>query len=843
MSLLSHIRRGSWTLLLLALPIASASWACWGVFMAPEHGTDLHTYQAVGRAIAADQPIYSNTIPGQFLLSPVGGLGGVALASLPDLVLHLGWGILCALAALALLYWAGVRGFALSLLTAIVLTLSPGRVAMTQGRLTWLIMLAVVVDLIDWERRPRWLPRGAATGLATAIWPFTWPFLVVLFLCRRRAGLVGFGTFVAASAVAAAILPRMTLVYWSEVVLGRLGAADSNAVATNQSLLGAALRTFGPEARWPALLVMAVAGAAAIVAAVWWDRLGRPWLTVAMTTVALLVASPVLPHADLTWILLPVIAATLARATGVTRGSTVVHVPGPPESGAPDGLAIVIMFTLAWILADPMGALPRGTSVEDYGGMELLVSAGVPLLALALTAVGLWDAWAIAHADATRGTGPNRRPVALADRFWHHPATLTIGSLVLGIGAAAWYAAITDADVRSFVAWDPQMADFGVYIRAAQAFLAHEPLYTAEAGQWPFLYPPFAAILALPLGVFPRGLVQFGWIALTVAGLMALLHRLGLRGWNIAFATMVCIFLAGPIRSTIGLGQVSILLMVMCLLDLAPGRGLVLTWLNRRGWIPERWRERDRLVPAGVFIGIATAIKLTPGLFIPLLWLTGRRRTAVVATVTTAAACLLGFVVSPRQSVQYWTQVALGGLEFFPDPRGWMHNQSWVSAWQRFVGLDSTWTLVGIGIGGVFTVLGLIAAIRWVRRGQVLLGASLCGLAALLVLPVAWNHYFVWALPLGVALLRPGVPRGVRRVGLVTTGWLITEPFWTVAYAGPDPLDFVGWGLGAKIVGGAGAFLTMAFVLVALTDRSSERAPDDRHDGGTLAQSTPGPRD
>lgn len=810
--------------LLVALPVLSAMWASWGVAMDPVHGTDLHSYQAVGRAVLAGEPFYSANIPGQFLLTPVGALATVITVPLPDTWLHLSWGALCALAALALIRRFGVRGFALSLLTAIVIAAPPGRMAMSQGRVLWLVMLLVVLDLVDFPRRPRWLPRGLLTGLATAIWPFAWPFLAVLLIRRRRAGLIGVGTFGLVSIVIGLLLPRMTLVFWTEVMRTRLSARESTLASSNHSVLGAALRVVGPEGRWPALLLMVAAGAAAIAAAVIWDRLGRPWLAVTMATVAVLVASPLLPNPDLVWVLLPVAAVTIARAdpTGpdATRSDVV-----PRRDPVPAGLAIMVMLLFAWVLADPLGSLPRFKPVAEFNAVELATTAVLPVLALALTIVGLLDAL------AARRTGKTAQSTLA--RFWSHPATLATGSLLLAIGVAVWIAGTTDADVNAVVGWSPATADFEVYIRAARSFVAHEPLYAAAEGQWPFLYPPFAAILALPLGLWPRGLVQFLWLVLTVAGLLALLHRLRLRGWHIAFAAIVALFLAGPLRSTIGLGQISILLMVMCLLDMAPGRGLLIDWLDRVSG--GRLAGRERLLPAGVLIGIATAIKLTPGLFIPLLWFSGRRRAAVVASITTVAATALGFIVSPRQSVQYWTQVALGGLEFFPDPRGWMHNQSWVSAWQRFVGLDPTLTHIGILIGGVFTLIGLIGAIRWVRRGHVLLGASLCGLAALFALPVAWNHYFVWALPLGVALLRPGVPRSLRVVGLLATTWLVTEPFWTVEYAGPDPLDFVRWGLAEKLIAGAGAVLTMATAVIALTCRPESSEAAAQRDAATLA--------
>lgn len=644
------LTRGGRALLLLLLPVAAAAWASWGVVMEPLHSTDLHGYQAVGRAIVAGEPFYTPAIPGQFLLSPVGALLTLPSVPLSDPVLHLGWGALCALAVAGILRRAGIHGFGIALLAAIAITVQPGRVAMTQGRLTWLIMLAVVVDLIDWDGRPRWLPRGLLTGLFTAIWPFIWPFLAVLLLRRRRAGLVSLGAAAAVSLAAAVVLPRMTLVFWTEVMPARLAVRETTLSSSNHSVLGAALRLFGPEARWPALLLMVVAALAAVAAAAWWDRLGRPWLAVTMATVAVLVASPLVPNPDLAWILLPVLAVTIARPPG--------NAPDPAGRAgpAPIGLAIVVMFTLAWVLADPLGALPRFKPVDEFDRVELLVTAGVPLLALALVLIGFLDARAdrrlLAREARTVGGAHVEDEDRPLNRFWTHRATVTVGSLALAIGVAAWSAAITDADVHAFVRWDPAMADFEVYIRAARSFVAREPLYAATEGQWPFLYPPFAAILALPLGLFPRGAVQFAWLATTVAGLMALLHRLGLRGWHVAFATMICIFVAGPIRSTIGLGQVSVLLMVMCLLDVAPRRGLVASWLAGHPRLSRLLGGRDRLLPAGILIGIATAIKLTPGLFIPLLWFSGRRRTAIVATITTVAACLLGFVVSPRQSWQ-----------------------------------------------------------------------------------------------------------------------------------------------------------------------------------------------
>lgn len=85
------LMRGVRVVLLLLLPVVAAVWARWGVVMEPLHGTDLHSYQAVGRAILAREPFYTAAIPGQFLLSPADALPTVLSVSLSDPVVHLAW--------------------------------------------------------------------------------------------------------------------------------------------------------------------------------------------------------------------------------------------------------------------------------------------------------------------------------------------------------------------------------------------------------------------------------------------------------------------------------------------------------------------------------------------------------------------------------------------------------------------------------------------------------------------------------------------------------------------------------------------------------------------------------
>ncbi len=88
-----------------------------------------------------------------------------------------------------------------------------------------------------------------------------------------------------------------------------------------------------------------------------------------------------------------------------------------------------------------------------------------------------------------------------------------------------------------------------------------------------------------------------------------------------------------PVWHTFFLGQVNLFLLALVLADMhrvALGR------------------------PAGIGIGIATAIKLTPAIFVVLLLMTRRAKDAVTATATFAVCTLLAYFIAPDASRVYW---------------------------------------------------------------------------------------------------------------------------------------------------------------------------------------------
>src|SRR3712207_3781792 len=116
------------------------------------------------------------------------------------------------------------------------------------------------------------------------------------------------------------------------------------------------------------------------------------------------------------------------------------------------------------------------------------------------------------------------------------------------------------------VPWRPIMVDLDVYRLAGSVVLAGGDFYN-EAGRLPFLYPPFAALLAVPLAVLPPTLVQVAWTAGGALAVVAVLHRFRLTGWVLSLVATATMFFVQPVVQTLAYGQLGIFLVAMVVLD------------------------------------------------------------------------------------------------------------------------------------------------------------------------------------------------------------------------------------------------------------------------------------
>ncbi|MFF7281030.1 glycosyltransferase 87 family protein [Streptomyces griseorubiginosus] len=309
-------------------------------------------------------------------------------------------------------------------------------------------------------------------------------------------------------------------------------------------------------------------------------------------------------------------------------------------------------------------------------------------------------------------------------------------ALVLALAAA----------VTVFTATVPLLRDWfdlRVYHGAVDTWIHHDGRlydYRVPGTPYGFTYPPFAAVAMLPMALLGlRTAIAVG-LLLNLAALAVVVRLLTGRAWRrygwYGCALGACaLALFEPLRDTFSFGQVNLLLLALVLVD---------AWLLATG--------RERL--AGIGIGLAAAVKLTPALFIGLLLVAGRRRPAAVATGVALAATGFAAVVAPDASRFYWTDAMwdttrVGRLDY-------VSNQSLQGVLARLGETDrAVWAVAVLLTLGVWAVRARRAAAA--RDWTV--AFALTGLTACLVSPITWVHHLVWLLPSFAVLVRAGHPR------------------------------------------------------------------------------------
>jgi len=260
------------------------------------------------------------------------------------------------------------------------------------------------------------------------------------------------------------------------------------------------------------------------------------------------------------------------------------------------------------------------------------------------------------------------------------------------------------------------------------------PLYDwTGTGNLNFTYTPFAALFFaavsfIPWSVLPR-LVQVANLIFLFIAAWCTMGALGYKDRRVRLGGALLGVAAGlltePVFRTLYLGQINLLLMAAIIWDLSQ---------------PDTRRFK------GIATGLAAGIKLTPLVFIPYLLLTRKWRAAAVATASFAFTIVLGFLILPRDSKDWW----FNGL-FVSDGRtgfpGWTGNQSLRGIVTRLAGSIDSGTVPWVLLALVATVVGLLAAAQLDRAGHAMLGLLTAALVGLLDSPISWDHHWVWVMP------------------------------------------------------------------------------------------------
>ena len=254
-----------------------------------------------------------------------------------------------------------------------------------------------------------------------------------------------------------------------------------------------------------------------------------------------------------------------------------------------------------------------------------------------------------------------------------------------------------------------------------------------------FTYPPLAALLMSPMALLSYPVVLVISLAAIIAAagafvFLVLRERIRLPRpllFGLAGVCTAAAFTLEPFRQTLSFGQINIYLGLLVLVDL-----LV---LGRRG---SKW--------TGVGIGLATAIKLTPGIFIIYLLVVGRWRAAITAIGTVVGVNLLSALVAPTETWKYFTS-----LMWETSRVGFLDTTTNQSINGLLARLDAPFApgrLPWLLLAAIVLVLGFWRARRAAMAGDELAGLTIAGLVGVLVSPVSWVHHIVWVFPAMVIL-------------------------------------------------------------------------------------------
>lgn len=291
--------------------------------------------------------------------------------------------------------------------------------------------------------------------------------------------------------------------------------------------------------------------------------------------------------------------------------------------------------------------------------------------------------------------------------------------------------------------------DLEVYRIGVQTWLDGGDIYgslptTSEGIALPFIYPPFAALLMVPLTVVPMAVAWVMLLGLSVLSLGVTFYVVARRLWpsggrgaalSASSIALPLSFGLEPVLQTFEFGQINLLLMALVAVDCLVDR--------------PRW-------PRGMLIGIAAAVKLTPAVFLLFFLLRRDFRAALVTVASGALATVIGFVVAPAMSWTFWLNNPTAGVSGSP----FFSNQTFQVVLVR-AGVEGTasriiWLVLSIGL--------LVLALPAISRAPAPLALVATAGFGLLVSPTSWSHHWVWVAP---ALLV-----------LVATAWRLQSRAW-----------------------------------------------------------------
>ncbi|GAA2578481.1 glycosyltransferase 87 family protein [Winogradskya consettensis] len=258
---------------------------------------------------------------------------------------------------------------------------------------------------------------------------------------------------------------------------------------------------------------------------------------------------------------------------------------------------------------------------------------------------------------------------------------------------------------------------------------------------------PPAALVMTPAAFLPIAVA--GWLV-ALAGVAALglalivaigpiAERYGRRTWPVVLAAGALALTLEPVRATLGLGTLDLLVFGLITADIVA--------LRRCSAL------------RGLGIGLATALTGSAAFFVAYLLISRQRRAALTATGTALAAALISLLIAPDETRAWFVEV-LWRIDR-AGPIDATTNQSLAGVLARLYDASSTPVLLWMSFAVLLTAVGMVRARAAHTDGNEVAAFALVGLTAAIAGPVSGTQELIWVLP--AMLVLGDVAAGCRR--------------------------------------------------------------------------------
>jgi len=291
--------------------------------------------------------------------------------------------------------------------------------------------------------------------------------------------------------------------------------------------------------------------------------------------------------------------------------------------------------------------------------------------------------------------------------------------------------------------------DFQIYYLAGKMLQTREDIYNfnnlRELAQQdptikvkevsPYIYPPLLAIILMPLSYLPFSWAYPIWVLCQQAFLIASLSLLAkslpaLGTWIWPFLIVLAVNMY-PVHLTIDIGQINLLiLLILCLV-------LYLA-------------QRDHFFWAGIMVGVATMIKMSPLLLLGLFIFQRKWRAVVGVFAALIILTALSIALAGPQNMLSFFSTSLRDSILIPIE--WINNVSPAAFLHQLLpALGLGYLEVPSRLAIALVWLSLIAVFSYRQLPQTDLAFtllfSLWVTAMLLISPITWEHHLVMLLP------------------------------------------------------------------------------------------------